>query len=251
MNIKSVYKYQVSGFVQLWSIYFIVMIALEVLTLILTRLIGGEANGTFSGYEAASVMAGFIAGWACFKDGFHMLVQNSVSRKRMFISRMLVILSNGFVFTLMHLVFQYSFDLFSLGNHKMVSSATLQTTYPVFYMNLGGFGILLSSILFWACIIIMATTLGYFMGTLYYRLEKGARLAISIGVPVILFFIGPLLDLFLLQGNLNNTISWILGSIFGIRNQNPYIGMVSAIVITVVIGGLSYLLLLKAQLKKQ
>lgn len=250
MNLKAIYKYQVRDFVYLWGIYFFVIVALQVFAVLMLRMSGEESTGTFSGHEMGSIIAGFIAGCVCYKESFLMLVQNSISRKKMFIGRSLVIISNGVIFTAMNPLFMLSYKLLFFGDNRVEYVDVLRGIFPKFYSGVGEFGGFMISSLFWIFVVIAATMLGYFMGAFYYKISKVLRLTISIGLPVFLFILWPFVDTMLWGGRATGKVLTLFNTIMGVNAQNPFIGVATGIIATVILGGLSYLLLLKAQIKK-
>ena len=93
--------------------------------------------------------------------------------------------------------------------------------------------------------------LGYLITVLYYRMNKPAKLAVSIGVPVFFVIVLPAIDFALFSGSIYHAIGVFVARARGFLNgSNPYIGMLSGTLLFIIFAELSYLTLRKATVKE-
>ncbi len=59
------------------------------------------------------------------------------------------------------------------------------------------------SLLFAVAFYLAASMFGYFITVLYYRLNKGGKIAVSVGVPAVVFVALPLVGAFVLNNTIN------------------------------------------------
>lgn len=92
--------------------------------------------------------------------------------------------------------------------------------------------------------------LGLFITTLYYRMNKGQKIAVSIAVPVFLIFsLDAINDI--TGGQLGNAISGMFAILCGMTSGcNPYIGMLSMFIFAAVGAALVFALVRKADIKR-
>jgi hypothetical protein len=97
------------------------------------------------------------------------------------------------------------------------------------------------------CWIMMA---GFFITSLYYRMNKGAKIAVSVGVPVLLFYVLPILDFYLLKNALSKALLNFVSFAWGLSNGcNPFIGVASMLVLGAVSAALAWSLVRRVNVK--
>lgn len=241
MNFLPAWKYQMDGMKWPLIIFYIVIAALLALMGIAMSIVIREHNQfSVGGLETASAVFIFIAGLNSFKSTFHMFSANGISRKTMFISFIAAI---GVVAVGMAVVDGvYSLIMRTIGNYE-----------PAFMQMYGldpANGAYIPTALLWMfCSNLAAGMTGYLITTLYYRMNKAVKLLASIGVPVLLLFVLPIVDAALFNGVVMNTIGWFIGWASGLASGNPYMGVISNILLTVVCGILSFVALRRAPVK--
>jgi hypothetical protein len=201
--------------------------------------------------EFASVIFLFIVGLTSFKDPFRMLIQNGVSRKMMFQSLIqsfvficvVMALIDKIIALLSQFVASLNEELFFIGMFEQLYGQRYLGASTDFQMSFEG-------LLFNICFYLMFVMVGYFISVSYYRMNKGAKVAVSVGVPVFFFVALPIIDASLTNGVISGAIYKLILFVFGFSNgSNPYYGMVTCLLSFALFGGLSWLLMKKAVVK--
>ena len=119
------------------------------------------------------------------------------------------------------------------------SGFSFQRMYPDFYPDGYTARTFFEGWLFLICAHLFCNMLGFFLSTLYYRMNKITKIIVSAGVPA-LFILGlPLVDLNLTHGaiiqGLGKAILFIMGFLNG--NCNPYYAVVSFTILAMIFAG--------------
>lgn len=88
MKIKQTYKYMMLDLKNTIINYYIAIVAIYLLTVLLEVIFSGGGE-TSMNIDGATVIFLFIVGLCSFKDNYLMLAQNGISRRTMFVCRML------------------------------------------------------------------------------------------------------------------------------------------------------------------
>lgn len=246
MSMKTAIRYQIWEAKKSLLIYYGVIYAIFVVSIIAITSLGPEMGGTIGGFETASMIFLFIAGLNSFKETFRLFLQNGLSRKTLFIS---------FIFSIIPIaVFMSAIDSINAVLAKLFYS--YESAYIQFYAQrygdwANGFVKFFEGLLWNFFAYAMFGMIGFFITTLYYRMNKGLKLLVSIGTPVFFFVILPLIDSNFTNGVIFKGILDFFAFAWGYKNGfNPYYSMVTCTSIFAVFGGLSYLLIRKAVVKE-
>lgn len=250
MRIKSAYRYQLFELKKPVIIYYIVIVALLIITAISQTIL--ERHGfNFSymgGFDGATVIFLFVCGLNAFKQPFHMFLASGISRKTMFWSSVAAFgtvsvgmaLLDGIINGIMSSFFRYD-SLFA---------GTFRDRYGI----AGGTGITLPMVaegFVWAIFCYMAAAIvGLFITTAYYRMNKPLKLAISIGIPVMLFIILPIVDSSLFNGAITMGFGRFMSAVTSLLGAgNPYSVVLANAFSIVLFSGLAWLLMRRATVK--
>ena len=252
MNIKTAVQYRLFDSKRAIMILYTTILSILLLTFLLASLaMQNYGLHDLSSLEIATMVFLFVIGLNSFREVFRMFVQNGISRKTMFFSQVIFtfILSVGMAFIDKWAVFLGS--LSKKVNVNFTCTGFFELLYGQRYagytnripMHLEGF-------IFNICNYAALMMLGYFITILYYRMNKGQKVTVSVGVPVFLIVVLPILDSILFQRAVGKMISSIWRVAFGFSNgYNPYFGMVTGLFATAVFGGLSWLMIRKTSVK--
>lgn len=175
-----------------------------------------------------------------------MLMANGISRRTVFTSHMVSVLPvaafMAAVDSINHIIFsaltQYQSFFYQIYHNRFTQSSFGTSAL----ITLEGF-------IWMFFVYAMMAMIGYFISTLYYRMNKPLKLIVSIGVPILLFIVLPYIDVYISGLQLFKGIWVFIAQAWGFVNDNPYIAMLSSAITFVVFGALSYLLIRKAQVK--
>lgn len=244
MKLKSAVKYQIYEFKKPLLIYYLIIYILFILFFIEnSTLIHFGADVRLGGIESASMIFIFIAGLNSFKETFKMFLQNGLSRKTLFISFICSIIPISAAMALIDSV------------NGLIASLVIKydPAYMQFYGkryvgSVNGIFKYAEGFLWYIFAYAMLAMIGYFITVLYYRMNKGLKLLVSIGFPAFFFIILPMIDT---EGRIFTGIGNFFSFAWGYNNGcNPYFSMVTCTLISVLFGTLSYMLIKNAQVKE-
>lgn len=244
---KSAMIYQIAEMKKPLLIYYAIIFFLLLASFLTTEVfLHISANGTtINGIEISSMIFIFVCGLNSFKEPFRMFLQNGLSRKTLFLSYLCSLLPVSGVMA----IIDTSIGAIgrSLGSYQSAFHEFYRQYFPAVGPGQVFVGFALSLLLYTT-----SALTGYFITSLYYRMSKGLKLLVSIGVPVLLIIVLPIVDM----GYANGVISRGLGEIFllasGVKaGYNPLYPLGSCIILSSVLAGLTYLLQRRAVIKEQ
>lgn len=202
-----------------------------------------------SGIDIAPAVFLFICGLGAFKDNFQMALQNGISRKSLFTNRIYVILTLSVVMALFDQIVMIMGTAIASLSASINYSGVLEQLYgSQFTPQSGGFLAGFESFLFLITLFITFLSLGYLIAVGLYRLTKKQKIACIVGFYMAVFVIFPLVDMFM-ASQLSTVLYRFIDLFMGISVQNPLIGMFSLIVFSLVLSGLTWLFIAKAEVK--
>jgi hypothetical protein len=254
MNLNLSVKYQLHDSKKPLVVFYSVLF---LSTLIIILLTGFSKNsvvsvkGSLQGLEMASAVFLFVAGLTSFREIFRLFVQNGVSRKALFLGRLITVACISMGMSLIDNMAARFFRAILPAGGRLEYMSLFEMLYGSRYASRSsGFLRLFEGILLMFTIYVGLSMIGYFITTLYYRMQKGTKIAVSIGVPAFLFILLPMVDSYVFGGALGRAIEKFLLFAFGFLNgANPYYAMVTMLLIFAVFSGLSWLLVRKAVVK--
>ncbi len=239
MNIKAALKYRLYDTKKSIIIFYSVIITLLIF---MSAASFFGLNGSANGIEITTAFFLFVLGLNSFKEVFRLFMQNGVSRKTTHVSQILITL---IICSIMSLID----NILSLIDKSILTYSNVMSYRGLFQMiygkDISNVGTFLTSILFCFCLYAVSLSLGYFITTLYYRMNKGQKIAVSISVPALLYIVLPILDYVFFKNNLFRAI----GKFFVFVFSSPLSGMLLCLVLTVILTYISWLLIKKAVIK--
>lgn len=196
MKAKACFLYQIFDLRWAVLIYYFIIFCLtllanySVITLMASTSTGAtteEHNVIMSGITSSSAIFIFIVGLNSFTENFRFSLQNGVSRKTLFFTRLC---TAGVTALFMGVMDQIIHSLLSLVgqrfNTRWLSVSLFQQLYPQAYGSpVQGFFL---SALFGFCLLLFMANTGYAIVMLFYRLNKLGKVLVGAGVPVVLLF---------------------------------------------------------------
>lgn len=178
MKLKQSFRYQLADYKAGILVYYCAMLGLLALFLVSTVVDTG-VTVVFSGLSGFSCIFLFICGLCSLHDNLPMHLQHGVSRKTMFQARLLV---TAAVSAFMAAVDTLLSVLINLLGSPFYGGSLFQQLYGKIYPSLGPVGNVLMSLVFAFVLFLLASSLGYFIITLFYRLTKPLRIALGIAL---------------------------------------------------------------------
>lgn len=246
MNIKATTNYLIRDYQKSVAIYYLIVILVFALFGVTVQLGNSSTFQSNGGVEASSMVFLFILGLNSFKEPFFMLLQNGVSRRSMFICRMIsMLVTSTFMAVLDRILINLSGLFNTQGDRYQVSGL-----YEEFFRGRGPKLNFLTrnveGVLVAVSVYLVGMAIGYFITTAYYRMNKAGKIAVSVGVPIGIFVAIPLIDETIFRGRLTAAITRFLLATLGVGKGVPYYLIATSVCVIILVMGLSWLLMRKA-----
>lgn len=258
MKLKSTVKYQMIDMEKPVCIFYFILLCTLVFGFTVTgsrfvisgTIVTTTTGSELFGMELASVIFLFVCGLNSFKEFFRMFMQNGISRRTIFISRLITILAvctgmaviDKGILLLGKLIASISTRISYTGLFEMIYAVRADRISSL-HMHIDGF-------FFNLCLYLAVMTIGYFITIAFYRMNRIAKITVAIGVPMVLLNGLPILDAALLHGAVMRALVNAVTFAFGFQNgANPYFGMISLLLIAAVFCCLSWMMVRRAVVK--
>lgn len=243
MRLTPALKFQLNSIKWPVIIYYSVIVALTVLLGVIDLVLGNTGiRGTISGLDAASIIFLFVVGLNAYKQTFHLFAANGVSRKTMFKS---FAATAGIVCAGMALID----GAYALVFRQFVNYApTWMMSFADRYAD-GGWLMYAEGLLWMFFSYLSCIMFGYFITTAYYRMSKALKIAVSVGLPILVLIVLPIVDATLFSGAIFNAFGTIAAFCSGEMSNSPYVAMASDLVFAALYGLLAFLLARRATVK--
>ena len=204
-----------------------------------------DADYSISGFELTFMIFTLVTGLVAFREAFRFFQQNGISRKNQFIGWSISLAALSLLEAVVSLVMELILRQFF--HYRGVYSQLYQPLrYPAPTL------LFLAQELLWifaACLVLGWA--GFAITLLYYRLPKTGKILVSILTPGTLFILLPMADKPLLRGG----YSWLLQKfsmlISGYLPNGiyPMVPVVTALVCSVLLAGISWLMMRRAEVR--
>lgn len=207
MKLKSAVRYFMKDFTKPTIIFYGVLMALFLVQLLIVTLV--HETGSTGGTGQAATIFLFVVGLNAFKSQFRLFLQNGLSRKTLYTGFVIGIILLSAILTVIDLAFGWFQGLFL----RYVS--TYMDRFGRLYANKSSFAAIADSLLWTFLSYLSAGMLGFFLSSLYYRMNKTLKLIVSIGVPALFVIIIPLIDSLYTNGTITAFLLNIVAYAFG------------------------------------
>jgi hypothetical protein len=242
---KTALKYQVSQVQRpLLTCYATVIFITLFFTLLSAATQERGVTFSVSGLEFASMIFIFVLALNSCRENLQMFIQNGRSRKTLFFSYLVSVAIISGVIALANL---------GLTAWGVDSRSLFETAYGGFFPRGRGLAFFLTATLWNFCLHWASALAGYMIACFYYRAAKGIKIAVSVGLPGLLFFALPLVDSYLTGGRISVFLVDLINLALGIGQKgvnNPFYNVVSASLLGAVFAAGSYLLLRGSPVKE-
>ena len=267
MKLKASIRYYLKDFKRPVIIFYSVLMALFLIQLLIAALLRSNSASS-SGVETASTIFLFVAGLNAFKAQFRLFLQNGLSRKTLYTGFVAGLLILAATMTIIDLAFGWFRGLF------VQYTSAYMDRFGGLYKGGSSFKALADGLLWSFLAYVTAGMTGFFVTSLYYRMNKALKLVVSIGVPALVFIVIPLIDGLYTKGAISaffvNVIAYAYGygisvsfsrgfagliTQFATAMENgiplfPYRAVLFSILCTAVTGTLSFLLIRRSTVKE-
>lgn len=247
MNIKVSTKYQINEYIKSIKVFYLVVVLVMVFFGVLIAINSPSDFTSNGGIEGSAMVFLFVLGLNSFKETFLMMLQNGVTRKSMFIGRLLTILATSAFMALVDRFLVNIAGLFNNISERFYISGMYEELFTERSESLHIVVRNLEAILIAFFVYAAAMVAGYFITTAYYRMSKALKTAVSIGVPATILIILPILDTTVFEGKIVRVIGKFLEFAFG---ASPYNLILTCAIFFIIAAGLTWLLVRKAVEKK-
>lgn len=251
MNILTSYKFQVKSHIRPMIVFFSIIAALDLLTIVTALLETDTENDmVFGGQEFAALIFMFVMGISIFTENFHMLIQNGISRKSMYIGRLATVITVSAVFTIVHLIIDKLFQIITITNSQFMATSISEIFYKNYYADAGFATKIFTEFVWLFSFFVALTSVGYFISTLMYRLSKYGKLLFWGSMWAVLMLVLPFLDFMFFNGELFNILFNFVPVVTGVSCGNPFIMSVSCGVVFAVFSAITWIILCRLPVKK-
>lgn len=255
MNIRASYYYQVAEHKKSIINYYIIFIA-AILFLFITMGVDIKSDDSITysqigGTGMATMIFLFVTGLCGFKETFGMLMQNGISRKSLFCGRistsLMIAVVMAFIDEILSVIFK---GITSLVGENFIYSSLYEQIYYSKVNEMGAVRLHVESFILDFFLFLGAIALGYVIALTFYRMNKTGKAALGAGLPIGLFIVLPFFDSLVTNGKITTTIMKLIDSAFGFTSQQPLNAMLTGGISFVVLSGLSWLLIRRANIKE-
>ena len=256
MNLKSVYKYQMSDFKKLILVFYLVIACGYVLlgTLGFAIYFNQKHTEYFSfsiiTHEIVSIIFLFTVGLGMFRETFRMSMQNGVSRKKIWTGTVLSFLTVSGVMALVDTLSRMALIKFGESQPVVHFCAVYDLAYGARGEQNNVFQNVFEEFLLNFCLYTAALVIGYFVIIGFYRMNKIAKIVVPMSTAVFLIFVLPIL-IYRFTHTYPVYIYYDAArlALSGSNHDNPFCGMGSGILVSAVFLGLTYLMIRRAPIK--
>lgn len=254
MKSNAIYKFQLAEHKNSMLIFCLVILAILAFIPIYNGFsamfqIQSDVTIQVTGIDMAPAIFLFVCGLNAFKDNFYMALQNGISRKSLFRNRLYVVLTLSLAMALFDQIVMVLGKAIDALSDSINYSGVLEMLYgSQFGSQSGGFLMYFESFLFLTTLFIAFLSLGYLITVIFYRMNKKQKISYVIGFYVVAFVILPIIDM-MMAGQLSVILLKFLDLTMGMSAHNPFIGMFSLIVFSIILSGLTWVLIRKAGVK--
>ncbi|WP_099203722.1 hypothetical protein [Scatolibacter rhodanostii] len=255
MKIKSTYKFYLRTMMISAAMYYGITVAIMLSGEAFIKIAAsGNDDVTFSNSTTiGSPIFAFVWGILIFTTYIKFMLQNGVSRKTMFCTGVLSIFSLSTIMGILDMILALLFNKIRSGSQSSevsLFSMIYKNEMPVSQFT---FGDIVSNVLWTFALTIFLGFLGTLIGLVFYRLSKLGKIIVGVGLGGGILILLPVIEATMTKGAIVKAIGRFFLFVFGLQDTsgpNPYIWVISSLVICVVLITLSFLLVRRAAPQK-
>lgn len=250
MKIKSIVKYNINNLKNSIAIYYSILSVVCIALVVFSKIDNSTVSS--SGIEISSVIFMFVAGLNLFKENFHFMKSNNVSRKDFLYGTVISMIPVAIFMSVLDIIINRIFNIF----------LKCPTIYDMTYTNMGSGELyntinwiqsnsietLFNSIIFQASLCLVAVSLGFVITIVYYKCNKLMKIIISVSPAIISMIIGIVGEIY---PEFIININKFIGYIFGFNSRNVYQAILTLIVLFIIFIAAARLLTRKVTIKQR
>ncbi len=187
MKLKQSIRYQLADYKAATLVFYgAVVVFLGVMGGLLTAFSGEGTNLQMSGITAISALFLFIGGLCSYHDNLPMHLQNGVSRKTMFQARLVVTAATCAVCSAVDHLLALLINLLARPFFSGWSDTLFEELYGKQYPSLGPVEGAALSLAFSFVMLLLASSLGYFLIVFFYRMPLKLRVTVAVALGLLL-----------------------------------------------------------------
>lgn len=251
MRLKNAFLYHLSEIKRPVLIFYGILFSIFILSFVLS-VVYQDVRTQIAGVDFATAIFLFVMGCVTFNEIFPMLLQNSVSRKTMFKSRMAVALTAALFMSVVTALFTYGWREFLDVLPFMPSVSVFSVFQSVYFQAQDhSLAVILWSALLMFCINLFMYMIGMLLSLIFYRVNTLVKVLIAAGIPVLLIFVLPIVDAFFTKGQMLECFTHFINTVFGLSGREIWKGCVSLAVGSVLAGTASWLVMRRIPVKNK
>ncbi len=269
MNIKAAYHYVLSNICRSIIVYYIILIVFY--SLIFSSIAINTSGNTqynnningvesysvsssgFSGMEFITVIFIFIMGYYALRNNFGTLIQNSLSRKSIFVNECLVSLTFALIMStineLILIISKLAATAASTPRHTIEVSSLAESVYHMDITGIGGILFHLTNYLYTFFLFLFTMMVGYLLSLIYYRVNRAIKILLNVSFLSVVVLYRPIV-IKISNERLKEAVSDFLNSIFGITTNQPAFAMITYLILSAIASYFIWLLLRRANVRE-
>lgn len=242
MKLKQFTKYTTLQTLKNLAWFYAIYLAIFLVLGGLTFSFGGESGATVGGSISSGIFL-FVMGIVLFGQNLRIGLANGVSRKTLSLGSVISVVLLSLVSAVVNLGFAEIWSLITGG-----AASAAQYTYAEYFANSGVVLGIVAMLLIDLCTNLICFAAGYFVGGGYYRMNKLAKVLVSVLVPVALIIGLPILVVYLPAGILQ-PLGRMVASVLSFIFSSPYNYSLVLLIGAALCGLFAWLLVRRAPLK--
>lgn len=245
-KLRAPFKYQVFELLKAIGVYYAIITLAYLLISIAMSFVFSDGigdGGTFSGMDGSSFVVVFILGLTTFKENLGLFVQNGVSRRSFYITKLasaiimclVVIIADRLLLTFLGAIGRLtsSFKTLSVFEQMTIEGAsTVSTMFMAFFSYL------------------LAFASGTFLTIMFYRLNGFFKVIVGAGVPILCFIVFPIADTMLFQNKVSMALVRFADFALGLSKGLPWNAVITLLLCSALTFCLAWLILRRAVVRK-
>lgn len=211
MKLRASLRYQLYSYLMPMAIFYGVIIVLNLLSVVQSVTLN-NMRISISGTDVSTLIFILVLGLNSVRESYRMMAVNGRTRKTAFASialgTLVVAMFMALIDMLLRPVFKPFFDNYT-------------TVFDLLYGSTRSFGGVLVEYGWRVMLYAGAAMTGVWISALYYRMNKAGKIGVSVGVPVLLFFVWPVVEENFTKGKLFEAVFSAIKFAFGFSGAHP------------------------------